>query len=232
VTVVLGQSQLTDMRAIAASTIEMTFALLLAVLRHVSAGDAGVRAGAWPQPLGHTLNGKKLGILGLGRIGREVARIAQAFGAEVLAWGPTLTAERAAASGVAFVASLDALLEQADIVSVHLALADDTRGLLDEARLRRIGPRGVLVNTARGAIVDEAALARLLAERAIAGAALDVFVVEPLPADSPLRALDNLVMTPHLGWQADRTYRYMADVTVRLIEAWLDGAPIGVINKR
>ena len=232
VTVVLGQSQLTDMRAIAASTIELTFALMLAVMRHVPAGDRAIREGAWPQPLGYTLNGKRLGILGLGRIGREVARIAQAFGAEVLAWGPSLTAERAAASGVGFAGELDDLLDQSEIVSVHLALADGTRGLLDEARLRRIGPRGYLVNTARGAIVDEAALARVLAERAIAGAGLDVFVKEPLPADSPLRRLDNVVITPHLGWQADRTYRYMADVTVRLIEAWLDGAPIGVITGR
>jgi phosphoglycerate dehydrogenase-like enzyme len=222
VTVALGSSDLSEMAGMAASTIELTFGLMLAALRQIPQTDAAMRRGEWPQPLGCTLSGKTLGILGLGRIGREVARIAQAFGARVLAWGPTLTDERATASGATRM-ELDALLDAADIVSIHVALSDRSRNLLDESRLRRIGPRGTLVNTARGAIVDEAALARVLAEGALGAAGLDVFVQEPLPADSPLLRLDNLAMTPHLGWPADQTYRYMAEAVVRIVEAHLDG---------
>ena len=125
---------------------------------------------------------------------------------------------------------LDTLLEASDIVSIHLKLSEQSRGFLDEARLRRIGPRGVLVNTARGAIVDEGALARVLEERALGGAALDVFVDEPLPADSPLRRLENVVMTPHLGWPADLTYRYMAEAVVQIVEAYLDGSCDRALN--
>jgi len=224
VIVALGSSDLSEMARMAASTIEITFALMLAVMRRVAQTDAAMRRHEWPQPLGYTLSGKTLGILGLGRIGREVARIAQAFGMNVIAWGPTLTDERAAASAAKRM-ELDALLEAADVVSVHVALSDKSRGLLDESRLRRIGPRGFLVNTARGAIIDEAALARVLADGGIAGAGLDVFVTEPLPRESPLLRLDNVVMTPHLGWPADQTYRYMAEAVVRIVEAHLDGQP-------
>jgi len=224
-----GSSDRAAMEGIAASTVELTFALLLALLRRVPEADRALRDGGWPSWAGRTLQGKRLGILGLGRIGRKVAAIARAFGAELLAWGPTLTDERAAAAGATRL-PLDGLLEAADIVTVHLALSDQSRGLLDEARLRRIGPRGVLVNTARGAIVDEAALARLLGEGALGGAALDVFAVEPLSADSPLRRLDNVVLTPHLGWMADQTYRLMADAVVRIVEAFVDGSWDGALN--
>ena len=225
----LGSSDMNAMSAMAASTVELTFGLMLAILRRIPQADRGLRNGQWPSPLGHTLSGKRLGILGLGRIGVQVARLAQAFGMQVSAWGPTLTPERAERAGVTSM-SLEALLDAADVVSVHLKLSDESRGFLDEARLRRIGPRGFLVNTARGAIVDEAALAKTLAEGALGGAALDVFVDEPLPADSPLRALDNVVLTPHLGWPADLTYRCMAEAVVRIVEEYLDGTQARAVN--
>jgi phosphoglycerate dehydrogenase-like enzyme len=225
----MGSSDMAAMAAVTASTVELTFGLMLAVMRRIAQTDAAIRAGGWPSVLGHTLARKKLGILGVGRIGRQVARIARPFDMEILGWGPTLTDERAAQSGAKRM-DLDLLLEAADVVSVHLKLSDESRRLLDEARLRRIGPRGILVNTARGAIVDEAALTKVLSERALAGAGLDVFVEEPLPASSPLRRLDNLVLTPHLGWPADLTYRCMAEAVVQIVEAYLDGAYDRVVN--
>jgi phosphoglycerate dehydrogenase-like enzyme len=227
--VLVGMGSSDTMVDMAASTIELTFALMLAAMRKLSQSDQAIRAGAWPSVLGHTLRGKKLGILGLGRIGREVARIARAFGMEILAWGPTLTDERAAQSEARRM-ELDALLEAADVVTIQLKLSDQSRCLLDEARLRRIGPKGFLINTARGAIVDEAALARVLAKGALGAAGLDVFVEEPLPAASPLRKLDNVVMTPHLGWPADLTYRLMAEAVVQIIEQFLDGSYTRAVN--
>jgi phosphoglycerate dehydrogenase-like enzyme len=225
----MASSDVQAMGAIARSTIEITFGLMIAVLRRIPHTDAAMRRGEWPSFAGRTLAGKKLGILGLGRIGREVATLAQAFGMQVLAWGPTLTAERAARSNAAY-RELDALLEEADIVTVQLKLSEQSRGLLNEERLRRIGPRGVLINTARGAIVDEKALARVLAEGALGAAGLDVFVEEPLPADSPLRRLDNVALTSHLGWPADLTYATFAEAAVAIVEAYLDGKYAAAVN--
>jgi phosphoglycerate dehydrogenase-like enzyme len=217
------------MGTIARSTIELTFGLMLGVLRRIPQTDRAMHRGEWPSFAGRTLAGKTLGVLGLGRIGREVARLAQAFGMQVIAWGPTLNAERAARSDAAFM-PLDALLEQADVVSVHLKLSEESRGLLDERRLRLIGRDGVLINTARGAIVDEPALARVLAEGALGAAGLDVFAHEPLAADSPLRGLDNVVLTSHLGWPVDLTYRTFAQAVVAIVEAYLDGDYSRAVN--
>jgi phosphoglycerate dehydrogenase-like enzyme len=225
----MASSDVAAMGAIARSTIELGFGLMIAVLRRIPQTDAAMRRGEWPSWAGRTLAGKKLGILGLGRIGREVATLAQAFGMQLLAWGPTLTAERAARSHATFMA-LDALLEEADIVTVQLKLSEQSRGLLNEERLRRIGPRGVLINTARGAIVDEAALARVLAEGALGAAGIDVFAEEPLSPGSPLRRLDNVVLTSHLGWPADLTYRTFAGAAVEIVEAYLDGKQFGAVN--
>lgn len=225
----MASSDMKAMGFIARSTIELTFGLMLAVLRRIPQTDQAMRRGEWPSFAGRTLAGKKLGILGLGRIGREIALLAQAFGMQVLAWGPTLTAERAVRSGASFM-ELDALLEEADIVTVQLKLSEDSRGLLNEQRLRRIGPEGVLINTARGAIVDERALARVLAEGALGAAGLDVFAEEPLAPDSPLRRLDNAVLTSHLGWPADLTYSTMAQAAVGIIEAYVDGRLAGAAN--
>jgi phosphoglycerate dehydrogenase-like enzyme len=225
----MASSELAMMGTIARSTIELTFGLMIGLLRRIPHTDAAMRNGEWPSFAGRTLAGKKLGILGLGRIGREIAALGQAFRMELLAWGPTLTAERAALSGATYM-ELDRLLEEADIVTVQLKLSEQSRGLLTEERLRRIGPEGVLINTARGAIADEAALARVLREGALGGAGLDVFESEPLAADSPLRKLDNVVLTSHLGWPADLTYLTMAQGVVAIIEAYLDGTYTGAVN--
>jgi phosphoglycerate dehydrogenase-like enzyme len=218
----MATSDVEAMGALAHSTIELTFGLMLAVMRRIPQTDQAMRRGEWPSFAGRTLAGKKLGIVGLGRIGREVAAIARAFGMEILAWGPTLTPERAARSEATFM-ELDALLQAADVVTVHLRLSDESRGLLDERRLRLMRPHAVLINTARGAIVDEKALTRLLEDGAIAAAGLDVFVEEPLDRGSPLRRLDNVVITSHLGWPADSTYRTMAEGMVAIVDAYLDG---------
>lgn len=225
-----SSSALPPASGMTSSTVEITFALMLALLRNIPSGDRSLRDGAWAPTLGRTLFGKKLAILGLGRIGRDVATVARAFGMELLAWGPTLTDERAAASGAQRCSELDDVLARADIVTIHLALSETTRGLLDERRLRLIGPNGYLINSARGAIVDEAALARLLAEKAIAGAGLDVYVEEPLPQASPLRGLDNVVMSPHVGWIADQTYRCFGQAVVQIVEQYLDGTYTKALN--
>jgi phosphoglycerate dehydrogenase-like enzyme len=225
----MASSDVQAMGGVARSTIELTFGLMLAAMRRIPQTDQAMRRGEWPSFAGRTLSGKQLGILGLGRIGREVALLAQAFGMQVLAWGPTLTAERAAKSGATFM-ELDALLQAADIVTVQLKLSDESRGLLDERRLRLMRPHAVLINTARGAIIDEAALSRILQDGAISGAGLDVFAEEPLSRDSPLRRLDNVVLTSHLGWPADSTYRTMAEGMVLIIESYLDGRYDRAIN--
>jgi phosphoglycerate dehydrogenase-like enzyme len=211
------------------STAELTLALMHAVMRRIPQTDRALRAGEWRLPLGEVLYGKTLGIVGLGRVGRHVARLATAYGMPLIAWGPTLTPTRAAESGAEY-RELDALVAEADVISIHLALSDQSRGLFDEARLRRMRPSAYLINTARGAIVDEAALVRVLRENAIAGAALDVFVQEPLPAGHPLLGLDNAVLTPHLGWPADLTYSEFAEDCAGQIISYLQGDYARVLN--
>jgi phosphoglycerate dehydrogenase-like enzyme len=201
---------------------ELAIGLALAVVRGIPAGDRGVREGGWPAPLGLELADKTMGIVGLGHVGRHVARLANAFGMHVLAWGRTLDAARAAEAGVEAV-KLDELLERADIVSIHATLAPETRGLIDARRLALMKPTAFLVNTARGPIVDERSLVDALSQRHIAGAALDVFDVEPLPPGHPLAALPNVVLTPHLGWPTDRKYAQFADAAADVLIAWLDG---------
>jgi phosphoglycerate dehydrogenase-like enzyme len=181
----MASSDMQAKGAIARSTIELTIGLMLAVMRRIPQTHQAMRLGDLALLRRPDACREEAGHLGLGRMGRGVADIARAFGMQVLAWGPTLDAARAERSGATLMA-LDALLAEADIVTVLLRLSDQSRGLIDERRLRLIGPRGVLINTARGAIVDEQALARVLAEGALGAAGLDVFVEEPLPADSPL----------------------------------------------
>ena len=211
------------------STTELAFGLMLAVMRRIPQSDRAMRRGEWPLVLGYVLKGKTLGILGLGRIGTEVAAIARAFGMKVIAWGPTLTSERAAKSEATFM-PLDDVLRTADVVSVHLALSDQSRNLLDEKRLRLMKNSAYLVNTARGAIVDEIALAKLLKENAIAGAALDVFVEEPLPGNHPLIELDNVVLAPHLGWPTDLSFEHFAGNAVTNILDYMEGKLTRALN--
>jgi D-3-phosphoglycerate dehydrogenase len=202
---------------------------MLAVMRRIPQSDQAMRRGDWPLVLGYVLRGKTLGILGLGKIGTEVAQIGRAFGMKIIAWGPTLTPERASRSQATYL-PLDDLLKEADVVSVHLALSDQSKNLLNEARLRLMKKSAYLINTARGAIVDEQALVKILQEHAIAGAALDVFVEEPLAANHPLLQLDNVVLTPHLGWPTDSGFAGFAENAVTNILDYMDGKLTRVVN--
>ena len=182
------------------SAAELTLALILALVRRVPAADRSMRAGQWDRKSfnGAELQGKTLGLLGAGRIGSEVARRARAFGMRVLAYDPFLTEERAQAIGLEL-APLEGVIREGDILTVHVPLTESTTGLIGEKEIAMMKPSAFLVNVARGGVIDEDALHRALTGKRIAGAALDVFAQEPLPADSPLRSLDNVVLTPHLG---------------------------------
>jgi phosphoglycerate dehydrogenase-like enzyme len=209
-------------------TVELTWALVLAVARHLPQEDASVRAGGWQQSIGTDLAGGVLGVLGLGRLGERVARIGQAFGMDVVAWSQNLTDERAAEVGVRRVAK-EELLETADVVTIHLQLSERTRGLIGHAELARMKPTAILVNTSRGPIVEEAALVQALREGTIAGAGLDVFDTEPLPRHHPLRELRRAVLTPHLGYVTEATYRVFYREAVEDVAAFLTGSPIRVL---
>ncbi len=211
------------------STTELTFGLMLDVMRRISQSDRAMRNGEWPLVLGYVLKGKTLGILGLGKIGTEVAAIARAFGMKVIAWGPTLTQERAAKSDATFM-PLDDVLRNADVISVHLKLSEQSKNLLTEARLRLMKKSAYLVNTARGAIVDEMALVQILREKAIAGAALDVFVEEPLAKNHPIAQLDNVVIAPHLGWPTDAGFEGFAENAVTNILDYMEGKLTRALN--
>lgn len=208
---------------------ELTFGLMIAVMRRIAQSDAAMRRGKWPLVLGYVLRGKTLGILGLGKVGSEVARIALAFEMKVIAWGPTLTKERAEKAQVAYM-RLEEVLQNSDVVSVHLKLSEQSKGLLNESKLRLMKKSAYLVNTARGAIIDEKALAKLLKEKAIAGAALDVFEEEPLPSNSPLLQLDNVVLTPHLGWPTDSGFEGFAENAGQNILDYMAGKLTRAVN--
>jgi len=201
--------------------VELTIGLLIGLLRRLAWADRALHNGEWPQYVGEDCHGKTLGILGFGRIGSGVARVAAALGMEILAWGPTLTEERARAGG-ATMRPLDDVLRGSDVVSIHLRLSPESRGLLDRERLALLRPGAYLINTARGAIVDEAALMGMLQSGRLAGAALDVFHEEPLPANHPLRRLDNVLLTPHVGWPSAGNYAYWTSRAVEQITRFLD----------
>jgi D-3-phosphoglycerate dehydrogenase len=211
------------------STTELTFGLMLDVMRRIAQSDQAMRRGEWPLVLGYVLKGKTIGILGLGKIGTEVAAVARAFGMKVIAWGPTLNQERAAKSDATFM-PLEDVLRSADVVSVHLKLSEQSKNLLNEARLRMMKKTAYLVNTARGAIIDEMALVKILNEKTIAGAALDVFVEEPLAKSHPLIQLDNVVITPHLGWPTDSGFEGFAENAVTNILDYMDGKLTRALN--
>ncbi len=208
---------------------ELTIGLMIALMRRIPQSDQAMRRGGWPLVLGRVLQGKTLGILGLGKVGAEVARLALAFGMKIIAWGPTLTQERAEKAQATYL-SLEEVLKNADVVSVHLKLSEQSRALLDEAKLRLMKSSAYLINTARGAIVDENALAKVLRERSIAGAALDVFAEEPLPSHSPLVELDNVVLAPHLGWPTDSGFQSFAERAVDNILNYMDGKLTRAVN--
>ncbi|MGK9251653.1 D-2-hydroxyacid dehydrogenase family protein [Paenibacillus humicus] len=207
--------------------IELTWALLLGLARHVRVETDSFRSGGpWQSTVGSDLNGRTLGLLGLGRIGTRVAEIGRAFGMNILAWSQNLTEERAAQAGVRLAASKEALLAESDYVSVHLVLSGRTRGLLGAEELALMKPTAFLINTSRAGIVDQEALMSALKEERIAGAGLDVFDVEPLPEDHPYRTLPNVLATPHIGYVTESNYRLYFEDAVEDIEAYLAGRPI------
>ncbi|MCD1126822.1 D-2-hydroxyacid dehydrogenase family protein [Jinshanibacter sp. LJY008] len=206
---------------------ELTWALILGLARHiVSENNAFRQNGAWQSTVGVTLNGKRLGLLGLGKIGGRVAQVAKAFGMEVSAWSSNLTAERAAEVGVELAPSKEALLESSDFVSIHLVLGERSRGLIGEAELNRMKSKAFLINTSRAAIVDQKALIDALSHQRIAGAGLDVFEIEPLPEGDILRTLPNVLATPHLGYVSDSNYQGYFQGAVEDIVAFLAEKPI------
>lgn len=206
-------------------TAELAWGLALALARNIGREDRGMRAGAWQTTVGVGLRGKTLGLLGLGRLGTEVAGYGRAFGMDVVAWSPNLDAERAAAAGARRVEKAE-LFAAADFVSIHLVLGARSRGVVGRAELAAMKPTAFLVNTSRGPIVDEAALLDALEQERIAGAALDVYDREPLPADHPLRRLGNVVLTPHLGYVTEENYRQCYGQALEDVEAFLAGRPV------
>jgi D-3-phosphoglycerate dehydrogenase len=210
-------------------TAGIAIGLMLELTRHIGYENARLKAGApWQTTIGIDLDGKTLGVVGLGKLGTRVANIAKAFGMNVIAWSQNLTPEKCAEAGVTYAGKED-LFRTADIVSIHLMLSDRSRGLIGAKDLALMKPTAYLINTARAAIVDQAALLTILTERRIAGAGLDVFETEPLPLDSPLRTLDNVVITPHLGYVSVQAYEIYFREIVEDIRAFLDGKPVRVM---
>jgi len=210
-------------------TAELTWGLILALLRRIPAEDRATREGRWQVSCGLGLNGKTLGVIGLGNLGSRVAKVGKAFEMEVLAWSQNLTAARAAEVGATLVGK-DELLARSDVVTIHLVLGDRTRGLIGARELRSMKRTAHLINTSRGPIVDEAALVQALRDGTIAGAGLDVYDDEPLPLDHPLRQLPNIVITPHLGYVTDEGYRIFYGHALEDVKAWLAGQPLRVIK--
>ena len=208
---------------------ELTWGLILALLRHIPREDAATRAGHWGVTVGMCLEGKVLGILGLGRLGTKVARVGVAFDMSVIAWSQNLTAERAAQYGATLV-SKDELFARSDILSIHVQLSARTRSLVGARELHLMKPTAYLINTARGPIVDEAALVQALQTRTIAGAGLDVFDQEPLPPGHPLTLLDNTLLVPHIGYVTREQYQVRYRDTVENVAAYLRGEPLRVLN--
>jgi phosphoglycerate dehydrogenase-like enzyme len=212
-------------------TAELTWGLILSLLRHIPAEDRATRQGKWQTTMGEGLHGKTLGVMGLGRLGSMVATVGKAFTMNVIAWSQNLTEERAAQCGARLVTK-EALLRESDILTIHLRLSDRTRGLIGARELALMKPAAYLINTSRGPIVDESALAEALRRKQIAGAGIDVFDEEPLPANHPFLGLDSIVLTPHLGYVTMETYEVFFRDTVENIRGFLAGEPVRVLNPK
>jgi phosphoglycerate dehydrogenase-like enzyme len=210
-------------------TAELTWGLILGLFRRIPTEDRATREGRWQVSCGLGLNGKTLGVIGLGGLGSRVAKIGRAFEMDVIAWSQNLTAARCAEIGATLVTK-DELLARSDVVSVHLVLGDRTRRLLGARELARMKPTAYLVNTSRGPIVDEAALVDAVRKGTIAGAGLDVYDEEPLPLDHPLRNLPNTVITPHLGYVTEEGYRIFYGHALEDVKGWLAGQPVRVLK--
>ena len=213
-------------------TTGIAFGLMLELTRRIGFENARLKAGApWQTTIGRDLEGLTLGILGLGKLGQRSAAVGKAFGMKTITWSQNLTEEKAKAAGADYV-SKDDLFRNADFVTIHLVLSDRSRGLVGAKELGLMKKSAYLINTSRGPIVDEKALIAVLQSKSIAGAGLDVFDIEPLPLDHPFRKMDNIVITPHLGYVSEQNYRkYFPDI-VEDIRAWLDGKPVRVIESK
>src|SRR5215467_1850818 len=213
-------------------TTGIAFGLILELTRRIGFENARLKAGApWQVTIGRDLEGLTLGVLGLGKLGQRSATVGKAFGMKTIAWSQNLTAEKAQAGGAELVSKED-LFRNADVLTIHLILSDRSRGLVGAKELGLMKKTAYLINTSRGPIVDEKALIAALQSKSIAGAGLDVFDVEPLPLDHPFRKMDNVVLTPHLGYVSERNYRMLYTGVVEDIRAWLDGRPIRVIEPK
>jgi len=208
---------------------EHAWALMLALAKRIPHDDAAMREGRWGEGLNLGLRGKTLGVIGLGKLGSQVATVGLAFGMEVIAWSQNLTAERCAEVGVRL-AAREELLTSADFITIHLVLGERSRGLIGAGELKLMKPTAYLVNTSRGQIVDEAAIVEALQSGRIAGAGLDVFEAEPLADDHPLRALPNTVLTPHHGYVTRENFRIFYETAIENILSWLGGTPVNMLN--
>lgn len=211
------------------ATAELTIGLMLAVARSIALEDGNMRAGRWQTTVGMELQGKTLGLLGLGRLGGAVAKVASALGMNLIAWSQNLTEARAAEAFARRVEK-DELFLRSDVLSVHLVLSDRSRGLVGARELALMKRDAILINTSRGPIVDEPALIDALQHGRLRGAGLDVYGLEPLPSDHPLRSCPRTVLTPHLGYVTEETYRTFYGDTVENIAAWLAGSPIRIMT--
>ena len=209
--------------------VELTWGLILSLARHLPRETAAMRQGRWQTTVGVGLHGKTLGVIGLGRLGTDVAKIGQAFGMQVIAWSQNLTRDRTDALGIEWV-DKESLFQCSDVVTIHLVLSSRTRGIIGARELALMKRSAFLINTARGPIVDEGAVINALRRGVIAGAGLDVFDEEPLPTDHPLRQLENAVLTPHLGYVTTENYRLAYGQAVEDIRAFLAGSPVRVIS--
>jgi phosphoglycerate dehydrogenase-like enzyme len=214
----------------AGATAELTWGLILALMRYIPREAAGMRDGKWQRTVGREVAGRRLGVIGLGRLGARVAKVGLTFGMQVAAWSQNLTPERCKEIGVDHAGSLEGLLRSADVVTIHLVLSERTRGLIKTRELELMKHEAILINTSRGPIIDEQALVNALQAQRIAGAALDVYDREPLPVDHALRSLDNAIATPHLGYVTEEGYRLFYGQAVDDIAAWLDGNPVRVLR--
>jgi phosphoglycerate dehydrogenase-like enzyme len=211
------------------ATIEVAWGLILSLTRHIPQENVAIRAGVWQETIGVDLAGATLGLAGLGRLGAAMVPIAHGFGMDVIAWSANLDPSHATSLGVEAV-SKDELLERSEVLSIHLVLSSRTRGLFGAVELAKLRPSAILINTSRGPIVDEGALIETLRARRIAGAGLDVYDIEPIPADHPLLSFDNTVLTPHLGYTTEATFAGNYPLVVENIAAYLAGSPIRIIE--
>ncbi|KAM0755578.1 D-isomer-specific 2-hydroxyacid dehydrogenase NAD-binding subunit [Meredithblackwellia eburnea MCA 4105] len=211
-------------------TVEQTWALILSLSRRILIENENVRSGKWQTGIATSLHGRQLGLIGAGRLGSAVANVAKAFGMKTVAWSPNLTKERAEVAGVELAPSLDNLLSTSDVVSLHLVSSASTKGILGARELALLKPTAILVNTSRGPLIDEDALLDLIKSKRILGVGLDVFDQEPLPKDHPIRSLDGVVLSPHMGYVEDENYNSWFKSQVANIQAFLKGQPINLMN--